>query len=371
VLRLQELQGKVEDLEQRVAFEVGEKETLAARLQKAQEESATCRPEAEAERRRAAGLEERLRRCEEAEGGLRADQDLGRRARAAVEQERDEQRRQAQAASGEHATQVAALRREIEDCRGRLADAEAQASLLLAEKRKGELVARETVEEVTGNYDRLLQESRASADSLRQKVAELEAALEAEKARIEGGDQEARARLETLEAAARSAEADRARSQEERARLREALAVALGEGKGGGFALVLEEGRAAVTAPIADLFVPRGLELRPGAREVLKRVSQVARQAELAAAVEARAGAVPGDLAKKFSTPWALAAAYAAKVAETLEREGGLAPGRLSVSGLRPAPIQGTDAAPPPAVTIELRPLSALPGTRAPDPGVE
>lgn len=338
-LEVQELRGRVADLEQRIAFEVGERDALTARLGTAEAALAACRSEAEASGRRTADLDRRLRQCEEAEGGGRADLDLCRRGRAAAEEQRDALRLGAEAAAAERAGEAQSFRRELEDCRGRLAGAEAQVALSAAEARKRDLEAREKVEEVTCNYDRLLADVKAGTDALRKRVSELEAeASSSEEARAaaQAEGRQARERLAALEAEAAALREEEARRRATADRLREALREALGPRTT--FALLDDEDRAAAQAPAEALFAPRSTDLRPAGQELLRRVAALVRSADLSGSVAVSAPSrVPEALLKRYPTPWELAAAYAAKVARFLEREGGVPPERLSAGVLPPA----------------------------------
>jgi hypothetical protein len=176
-VRIEELETRVSDLETRLEREAGEKRQLQGELQREREEAGTQRDGWAGDRVRLEDLRSRLKACEDRSAGLSADLDLSRRTGAASEEDRLAFRSQLDAAKALQESERGKYRQEIEACRTRVADLEAQAVLLAAARDREELEKCEAIDEITLTYKALLEGTKSEADECRARFTEAEAEI--------------------------------------------------------------------------------------------------------------------------------------------------------------------------------------------------
>ncbi|MBI5442878.1 MAG: hypothetical protein HY900_16895 [Deltaproteobacteria bacterium] len=147
-VRLQEAEARAEELKARAEWETAERAKAEAALQEARKQLAGLADEQKKAQARTDDLSARLKACGEREAGQRADLDLCGKARTLCEEE--QARREGEGAAARVKQEEERRRREaeMERCRGRVSDLEAQALLLSAEKMRAEREKAERVDEL-------------------------------------------------------------------------------------------------------------------------------------------------------------------------------------------------------------------------------
>lgn len=315
-VRIQELEARLADAAKRADFEGAERRRLESQLAEEKARSEALRQEAAQQRRRADDGEVRHASCLDREEGARAELDLCLRSRAAVEEQRNRCRSELELAASGRRAEVAGQERDLEDCRGQVADLEAHNSLLEAEKTGLERRNREKADEIAYNYEALVESARRDLGACQARVAELDPGA-----------------AQSLEL-----ETERARQAEEASLLRGQVLKELKKEADKGTVSVRAHGaRVTVAANLELFFGPGGTELKPGGRDVLKRLGAVARASERAVVLRVVREVPSGAKGKKVVNPWDSVASPATRLALVLREEGDLARDRVAVAAAPPA----------------------------------
>lgn len=288
-VRLQELEARSEEASAKAAWEAGERAKAEAALQEARKQLSVLTDEQKKMQARTDDLSTRLNACSEREGTQSADLDLCRKGRAVCEEERGKRDRDLVVLRAASEGELQRKDGELESCRGRVADLEAQAGLLAAEKSRAELESKEKVEEVTHSFEELLSQAKA-------RVAESEGRFVAPRQRA----------CEEAEATV--------------ARLAEALAAELPKA---GVLLERSGPRIRIGFP-EGAFRAGGADLTPQAREVLGKLGPALKGVGTTPFWVGAFAAAERPAKKTKGAPggWDLAAARAARVAAGLEAAG-------------------------------------------------